>query len=160
METSVKQASTQQLQLVTFKLGNEEYGLDILHVQEINKIVDITEVPQAPSFVEGIINLRGKVIPVIDLRKRLGMEEKPDDQHTRIIVAKIDGKTTGFRVDAVKEVLRISSGSLESPPEVVAGSNSEFFKSVAKLENRLLILIDLGKLLSREEKSTVDGLAA
>lgn len=144
-----------QLQLVTFKIGNEEYGVEILHVQEINKVVDITEIPQSPAFVEGIINLRGKIVPVINLRKRLGMDEKADDQHTRVIVSEISGKTTGFKVDTVNEVLRIPSDKCEVPPELVSGKRSEFFRSIVRMDDKLIVLIDLGMLITAGEKESL-----
>ena len=96
------------MQLVSFKLGSEEFGIDILKVQEINRIVEITHVPKSPDFVEGIINLRGKVIPIIDLRKKFGLEQKEYTKNTRIIVIELEGgRITGFIVDSVSEVLRI-----------------------------------------------------
>jgi purine-binding chemotaxis protein CheW len=147
--------SSELLQLVSFKIGNEEYGVDILIVQEINKITQITKVPNAPDFVEGVINLRGRVIPIIDLRTRLKLEKKPHDKDTRIIVVEIERKTIGFIVDAVSEVLRIPANVTEAPPELVAGIDSEFIKSVGKLEDRLLILIDLDKILTSKEKESI-----
>jgi purine-binding chemotaxis protein CheW len=143
-----KNETTELLQLVSFKIGHEEFGIDILNVQEINKMVQITKVPNAPFFVEGVINLRGRVIPIIDLRTRLKLERKEHDKDTRIIVVEINKRTVGFIVDAVKEVLRIPLNITEAPPEIVAGIDSEFIKAVGKLEDRLLILIDLEKILS------------
>jgi len=139
------------LQLVTFTISNEEFGLDILKVQEIIRTMEITRVPRAPNFVEGIINLRGKVIPIIDLRRRFGLESKPHDSQTRIIVVEINMMVVGFVVDSVSEVLRIQSNTVEAPPAVVSGVDSEYISGVGKLEDRLLILIDLNKLLSEEE---------
>ena len=104
------------LQLVTFVIGEEEFGIDILKVQEIIRIMDITKVPSSPPHVEGVINLRGKVIPVIDLRSRFNMEHHPHDSHTRIIVIELHGMIVGFVVDAVSEVLRIQSNTVEPPP--------------------------------------------
>lgn len=152
-------AETDLLQLVTFRLGGEKFGVNILNVQEINKVVDITDVPNAPDFVQGIINLRGRVIPVIDLRKRFFMEAKENDQHTRIIVAETDDATVGFRVDAVDEVLRVSHESLQPPPEIVAGSNSAFFKAVVRLDDRMLMLIDLAGLFSHAESELLQEAA-
>ncbi len=140
------------LQLVSFKIGNEEFGVDILNVQEINKMTQVTKVPNSPDFVEGVINLRGRVIPVIDLRLRLGLPRKEHDKDTRIIVVEIERRTIGFIVDAVSEVLRIPASVTEAPPELVSGINSEFIKSVGKLEDRLLILIDLNKILTTSDK--------
>ncbi len=142
-----KQDSSKLLQLVSFILGNEEFGVDILNVHEINRMMQITKVPNAPEYVEGVINLRGRVIPVIDLRCKLGMEKKETDKNTRIIVIEISGKTVGFIVDAVKEVIRIPENITEEPPEMASGVNSEYIKAVGKLDDRLLILIDLKKIL-------------
>ena len=148
-----KNDSNELLQLVSFKIGNEEFGINILIVQEIIKTVQITKVPNAPVFVEGIINLRGRVIPVIDLRTRLNLEKKPQDKDTRIIVMEINTKTVGFIVDEVNEVLRIPKSITEPPPSMVTGINSEFITAVGKLEDRLITLIDLEKVLSADEKS-------
>jgi purine-binding chemotaxis protein CheW len=147
------------LQLVSFKIENEEYGVDILDVQEINKMVQITKVPNSPDFVEGVINLRGRIIPVIDLRTRLGLPRKEQDKDSRIIVVDLERKTIGFIVDAVSEVLRIPASVTEVPPEIVAGIDSEFIKSVGKLEDRLLILIDLKKVLSVDTKQKAASVA-
>lgn len=141
----------QLLQLVSFILGNEEFGVDILHVQEINRMMLITKVPNAPGYVEGVINLRGRVIPVIDLRLKLGMEKKEPDKNTRIVVVEVREKIVGFIVDAVKEVIRIPEEITEEPPDIVTGLNSEYIKAVGKLEDRLLILIDLKKILFTED---------
>lgn len=148
-----KKDSEEQLQLVSFLVGKEEYAVDIGYVQEINRMVLITRVPNAPDFVDGVINLRGRIIPVIDLRTKLGMPRKPHDKNTRIIVVEISGKTVGFIVDAVIEVIRIPASITETPPEMVTGVNSEYFKAVGKLDDRLLILIDLEKVLTTEEKT-------
>lgn len=139
------------LQLVTFSIGDEEFGVDILKVQEIIRTMEITKVPRAPMFVEGVINLRGKVIPIIDLRRRFGLATKTHDSHTRIIVIEINGLIVGFVVDSVSEVLRIPVSTVEPPPPVVAGLDSDYISGVGKLADRLLILLDLDKLLSTED---------
>lgn len=139
------------LQLVTFNLGKEEFAVDILNIQSINRMMEITIVPNSPTFVEGIINLRGQVIPVIDLRDRLELAKKEYDKHSRIIVVNIDSKIIGFIVDLVNEVLRIQSNITEPPPQIVAGIDSEFITAVAKLDDRLITLLDLKRLLSEDE---------
>jgi purine-binding chemotaxis protein CheW len=159
-ENQNKKESSELLQLVSFKIGNEEFGVDILNVQEINKMTQITKVPNAPDYVEGIINLRGRVIPVINLRTRLNMEKKASDKDTRIIVVEVGKSTVGFIVDAVSEVLRIPVNITEVPPSIVTGIDSDFIKSVGKLDDRLLILIDLNKVLVLSEKSSLDTIAA
>ena len=152
-----KTETTELLQLVSFKIANEEFAVDILNVQEINKMTQITKVPNAPDFVEGVINLRGRVIPIIDLRTRLRLEKKEYDKDTRIVVVEISNKTIGFIVDAVREVLRIPKNITEAPPELVSGIDSEFIKAVGKLEDRLLILIDLNKIITLEESAQLSA---
>ncbi|MEJ2614609.1 MAG: chemotaxis protein CheW [Ignavibacteriaceae bacterium] len=144
------------LQLVTFNIGKEEFGVDILNVQEINRMTHITKVPNAPHFVEGVINLRGRVIPVIDLRLKLKIEKKEYDKNTRIIVVEVENKTIGFIVDSVNEVLRIPANLTEAPPDMVAGIESEYIKSVGKLEDRLLILIDIQKIIQINEMKKLE----
>lgn len=144
-----------ELQLVSFNIGSEEFGVDILKVQEINRMVDITKVPQAPRYVEGVINLRGKVIPIVDLRKRFGLEIREHDKNTRIVVVDIDGSIIGMIVDAVSEVLRLPADTIEPPPNLVTGVNSEFIKGVAKLEDRLLIFLDLSKVVDATELASI-----
>jgi purine-binding chemotaxis protein CheW len=147
------------LQLVTFTIASEEFGVEILKVQEIIRTLDITRVPRSPAFVEGVINLRGKVIPIIDLRRRFGIESKVKDKDTRIIVIEINTMIVGFVVDSVSEVLRIPASTVEPPPSIVAGVDSEYISGVGKLNDRLLIMIDLNKLLSPEEQHGLGNLS-
>lgn len=146
-------------QLVTFRLGDEEYGVDILKVHEIDRMMDITEVPNAPPFIEGVINLRGKVIPVINLRKKFNLPERKADSRTKIVVVDI-GTSAGMIVDSVSEVLRISSDIVEPPPLMTTGVNSEYIRGVGKLKDRLLILLDIEKLLGAEEKANTSKAVA
>jgi purine-binding chemotaxis protein CheW len=143
-------AGDELLQLVSFKIGEEEFGVDILKVQEINRMLEVTRVPNTPEYVDGVINLRGKVIPIIDLRRRFGMERKERDKNTRVVVVELGGKVVGFVVDAVSEVLRIPKGVTEPPPSIVAGVEADYITAVGKLEDRLLILLDLEKVLSSD----------
>lgn len=135
------------LQLVSFKIGSEEYGIDILKVQEINRMPDITRVPQAPHYVDGVINLRGKVIPIINTRRKFCLEEKETDKDTRIVVVDIEGEVIGLVVDSVNEVLRIPHSIVEPPPNVTIDSGANYITGVARLDDRLLILLDLGRLV-------------
>ena len=137
--------ATEVLQLVTFKLAGEEYATDILKVQEINRMVEITSVPNAPHYVEGVINLRGKVIPVVNLRKKFGLVVKEADAQSRIMVVDV-GKTIGIIVDSVSEVLRLRADTVETPPSITENGSSEYIRGIGKLEDRLLILLDLDKL--------------
>ena len=148
--TQVQKKDVQLLQLVTFSIGEEEFGVDILKVQEIIRTMEITKVPRAQDFIEGVINLHGKVIPIVDLRRRFGFSSKAHDKNTRIIVIEINNMIVGFVVDSVSEVLRIPVATVEPPPPVVAGVESEYISGVGKLQDRLLILLDLDKLLSCE----------
>lgn len=139
------------IQLVTFRMGTEEYGVDILKVQEINRMTEIAKVPNAPVYVEGVINLRGRVIPVVSLRKRFGFAEKESDEQSRIIIMDIQGITIGVIVDSVSEVLRIPSGTVDPAPNITTDMGTEFIKGIAKLEDRLIILIDMDLLIERSE---------
>jgi purine-binding chemotaxis protein CheW len=154
----LKKDGSELLQLVSFVIGSEEFGVDILYVQEINRMLQITQVPNAPEFVSGIINLRGRVIPVIDLRCRLGLPPKEHDNNTRIIVIEVNGRTIGFIVDAVREVIRIPQNITEAPPEIVSGINSDFIKAVGKLGDKLLILLDLNKVFNADEKELISSI--
>jgi purine-binding chemotaxis protein CheW len=155
----IQRKDDELLQLVTFSIGEEEFGVDILKVQEIIRTMEITKVPRAQEFVEGVINLRGKVIPIIDLRRRFGFTSKEYDKHTRIIVIEINNMFVGFVVDSVSEVLRIPAATVEPPPPVVAGVESEYISGVGKLQDRLLILLDLEKLLSGEDIEALSQVA-
>ncbi len=146
----------EQLKLVSFNVDKEEFGIDIQCVQEINRIVEITHVPNSPEFVSGVINLRGKVIPIIDLRKRFGFPPKVSDRNTRIIVVEISAMVVGFIVDSVREVIQISKSITEPPPQIVAGIGSEYINAVAKLENRLLIILDIERVLRDKEKQELE----
>lgn len=160
-EPTTKQAvvGDELLQLVSFTIGEEEFGVDILKVQEINRMVEVTRVPNAPEYVDGVINLRGKVLPIIDLRRRFGMQRKEHDKNTRIVVVELGGKVIGFVVDAVSEVLRIPRSVTEPPPCIVGGVNAEYITAVGKLEDRLLILLDLERVLVEEEKQALKAVA-
>ncbi len=157
VDTIAKESDAHLLQLVTFKIGEEEFGVDILSVQEIIRLMQITMVPNAPAFIEGVINLRGKVIPVIDLRKRFNKATVERNSQTRIIVMELKGNIVSFLVDAVSEVLRISESTVEDAPPVVAGVGAEYIKGVGKLDDRLLILLDLDRLIAGTDFSSMGG---
>ena len=135
-------------QFLTFTLQNEEYGIEITKVQEIILVGEITRVPQTSPYIKGLINLRSTVIPIVDLRLRFGMPEEAATDETRIMVMNVGGKTTGIIVDAVSEVLRISKEQLAPPPPTVSGLGRDYLTGLAKLEKRLLILLDVDRLLS------------
>jgi len=139
--------SNDEIQLVIFKLGREEYGVSILQVQEIKRITDITRVPHTPDYIKGVINLRGSVLPVIDLKNRLSLPQQASTEDTRIIIVKVEDLSIGMVVDAVSEVMTISRQNIDSP-EVVAGSiAANYLSGVGKMEDRLLILLNLEAII-------------
>ncbi|WP_051202457.1 chemotaxis protein CheW [Desulfovibrio aminophilus] len=163
-ETTISSTTESLLQLVTFKVAEEEYGVDILSVQEIIRHTGITKVPSAPVFVEGILNLRGKVIPIVDMRKRFGLVSKEPDPQTRIVVFALESGVIGCLVDSVSEVLRLPSSMVEAAPAVVSGVDSKYIRGVGRLgserDGRLLILLDSGQMLTVEEMDALHGQAA
>ena len=144
-------------QLVVFELSCELYGIQIAAVESIIKIQEITQLPQAPYYVKGITNLRGTVLPVIDLRTRFGLEAQEYSKQTRIMVVMMGKVKVGMVVDGVSEVLRISDDAIEPPPPMVTTVNSAFLKGIAKVEGRLIILLELSKVLDLEEQDELMG---
>lgn len=140
-------AFNNEVQLVVFKLDKEEYAVSILQVQEIKRMTDITRVPHAPDYISGVINLRGSVLPVIDLKKRLNLALADYNDNTRIIIVKVDDLSVGIIVDAVSEVLTIAQDSIEPAQSVVGGVSTEYLSGVGKLNNRLIILLNLEVLI-------------
>lgn len=145
-------------QFVSFVVGGEEFGVNILAVREIIRPVDITRVPHAPEFVEGVINLRGRILPVIDLRTRFGFPEREHDEDTRIVVIEMESQVVGFMADSVCEVLRVDATTIEPAPELAVGIDGEYLCGVAKLDDHLLILLDLEGVLSTEEVEALQEL--
>jgi len=133
--------------LVTFQLGKEEYGIEISSVQEIIRATDITPVPGAPAHVRGVINLRGKIIPVVDLRTRFALPQAEASDAQRIVVVELREKRIGMLVDSVSQVIKIPSGVVEAMPEEATGVDENFIKGVGKLEGRLIIILDLNRSL-------------
>jgi purine-binding chemotaxis protein CheW len=146
-------------QVVSFKLGSEEYGVDIAQVQEINRMVTVTHVPRAPVFMEGVINLRGQLIPIIDLRTRFGMPRAEHTKSTRIVVTEVGAKRVGMVVDSVSEVLRLPADAVEPAPDMVAGVETEYIRGVGKVDDRLIILLDLSRVVSGAEKRELESAA-
>jgi purine-binding chemotaxis protein CheW len=157
--SAVPPTGSQLLQLVSFSLAGEEFGVDILKVQEIIRMPAITRVPNAPPFVEGVINLRGKVMPVVALRKRFGLESQARGKNTRIVVVEIAGTVVGFEVDSVSEVLRIPAETVEPPPRL-AKIRNEYVSGVGKLQNRLLFLLDIARLITESEHGQIHDFAS
>lgn len=152
----VKKSSTEQnelIQLVSFMLSDEEYGVEVLKVREIIRMPNITKMPNTPQYVEGIINLRGRVIPIISMRKRFGLLENENSIHTRIIIMDVAGTLTGFIVDSVSEVIRIQSSEIQPPPPMVSSGviDQDFITGVFNHIERLLIIMDVDQLFSDSE---------
>ena len=142
-------------QLVVFDLASEAYGVDIGAVREIIGLQEITKVPRTPQFVEGVINLRGKVIPVIDLRKRFALQVAAETGDNRIVVVDIGGQDIGAVVDAVTEVLRITRDSIEPPASVITTDDSGYLLGIGKLDDKLIILLDLQQVLSQSKQNSL-----
>ena len=143
---------------LTFRLSNEDYGIEILKVVEIIQMQEVTSVPQTPHFVRGVINLRGKVIPVIELRVKFGMETEEDTNDTCIIVVNVGNMQMGIVIDEVSEVLNITGGEIEAAPQFGSGVATEFILGMAKTENAVKILIDIERVLDAEEMAALGSM--
>jgi purine-binding chemotaxis protein CheW len=148
------------IQLVSFMLANEEYGVEVLKVREIIRMPTITKMPNVPQHVEGIINLRGKVIPIISMRKRFNLMESENSSQTRIIIMDVAGSLTGFIVDAVSEVIRIHSSEIQPPPSMVVsgGIEQDFITGVFNHAERLLIIMDIDRMFSDDERESFEAI--
>lgn len=140
-------------QVVKFMIGKESFGIDIEHIQEIVTVPSITRVPDTPDFLEGVINLRGKIVSVVDLRKRLRFDATQRNKKNRTLVTEIDGRIVGLIVDEVSEVLRLNPETIEPPSEMVSSVGVEYITGVGKLEESIILLLDIQKVLSREDIS-------
>jgi len=147
------------LQVVGFRIGNETFGVRIGSVREIVRVPEITAVPSAPETVEGVINLRGKIIPVMDLRKRFGQSDIQPDKKNRILVVELENKLVGLIVNAASEVLKIAPSEIEAPGNLFAEGESSYITGVGKLKGRLIILLDIAKLLHRPESKRFEEAA-
>lgn len=145
MENSL---DVESVKVIVFQLGDKEYAIPVSQVQGIEKTMHITRVPKTPRYVKGVINLRGVVTPIIDLRERFNVNSLVEDENTRIIIITVDDMEVGFIVDAANDVLDILKSSIEPQPEVVGSYEEEFISGVAKVEKRLLILLNLEKVLN------------
>ncbi|MEI7941553.1 MAG: chemotaxis protein CheW [Candidatus Riflemargulisbacteria bacterium] len=137
------------LQFVTFFIGEELYGVDIYKVREVIKLIDITTVPRSTSYVVGVINLRGQVIPVIDLRLRFALETKKYDKHTRIIISEVKGKNVGMIVDKMSKVERIHESKMKKETSVISSIDADFIDRIGKIEDSLMVVIDLDLLFGK-----------
>ncbi len=142
-------------QLVVFQLGHELYGADIAVVREVSPLQRVTRVPRTPRYLEGVTNLRGRVIPVVDLRRRLNLPVSAPTKSTRIAVAELEGGQVGMVVDAVLEVLRVPAANIEPPSQLLSKVELEYVQGVANMDGRLIILLDLARVLQRDERKVV-----
>lgn len=143
------------MQVVSFRLAGEYYAVEIKKVKEIIMPEGVTHVPQMPEFIEGIINLRGNVIPVIDLRKRFDLPSEAQTDHTRIVVVRMENKIIGAIVDSVSQVMKIPKSQIQPPPETIAGLAGEYLTGVAKMESGMILLLDIEKVMSAHEKAAL-----
>ncbi len=150
---------TDPLRLVRFRVGEERFAVDILRVQEINRMMALTQMPQSPPSVCGVINLRGRIVPVLDFRTRMGLGATEPGDSSRIIVVDIKGSTLGFIVDEVHEVLQINPSIVEATPSLATSADSRYILGVAKLDDSLLILLDLDKMISEETLESIGAVA-
>jgi len=152
----VRAANIEQKQVVVFRLAGELYGVDIHQVREIIRVPDITRVPRTPDFVEGVINLRGSVIPVLDLRKRFLLPPGNGDADRRIVVVEMGEQTIGVIVDAVSEVLRLEGDRIEPPSPYIVSVDTQYITGIARLDDRLVILLDLNRVLNAKERDELE----
>ncbi|ODS31258.1 MAG: purine binding chemotaxis protein [Candidatus Scalindua rubra] len=160
MEAVATKKAVNDEKFLTFSLGNEEYGVEILKVKEIIGLMDITTVPQSPDYMKGVINLRGKVIPIIDLRLKFSMAEAERTQETCIIVVEVNNSLIGIIVDSVSEVLDIMSEEIEETPSFGHGIDTNFIKGLGKTKGKIIILLDIEKVLTSEDIEMVNQVAA
>ncbi len=147
-----RQAAVPQVQLVTFRVGGEEFGLDVFSVHEILRYEPPTPMPKAPAFVDGVLDVRGTLVPVVDLRRRFEVGELRYDEDTRIVLVDFGGERLGLVVDEVREVLRVPETAVAPPPSFVRGLAAEFLRGIVKLGDRLVVLVDLDRILSSQER--------
>lgn len=146
----------QEIQLACFRVGNAMYAIDILRIKEIIRPLKLTPVPKAPAFVEGVINLRGTVIPVVDLRKRFEVDRIDQDRRTRIIISVVAGKAVGLVVDEVAEVRRYTRQEVQAAPQFIKTAEAEFFLGICRRDDELIMILDLERILASTEPIRMD----
>lgn len=146
-----KEIHFSSLQIVCFKIGNEEYGIDILQVQEILKLPRVTKLPKSKPYIMGVIDLRGKVLPIVDLSKRFGIDSNRDTENSRAIVVNISGKRVGLGIDSVSHVIKVGANDIEPPPPVVRGISGKYIVGIAKMEDGFIVVLDINQMFSTEE---------
>ncbi|MFT9847836.1 chemotaxis protein CheW [Aneurinibacillus sp. REN35] len=149
-----------EIKVIVFRLKDEEYGVDVNQVKSIERLEPITRVPRTPHFIKGVINMRGIVTPIVDLRHRFGIEEAAYNEATRVIIVAVDEIEVGLIVDSANDVIDIPINAIEPPPEVVGGIEAVYLRGVAKLDRRLLILLNLDKVLNTDEIKQLENIEA
>jgi len=152
---SRQEVTTELKQLIGFTVGAEEYGLELLQVKEVIRMRPITWLPKAPSCVKGIINLRGDIIPIIDLRDRFGMQPQQQTATTRVVVVEVEGRPVGMVVDSASQVVRVPADQFDPPPEALGEASRDFITAVAKMGEKLIIMIDAARIITGEEMSQI-----
>lgn len=147
-----------RMQLACFMIGEERYAADIMLIKEIILCRKVTHIPKAPDFIEGVINLRERVIPVIDMRKRLGLQATELTGATRIIITKVEGKNVGIIVDSVLKILRVGEGDIQPPPGMIKGIESEYLSGIVRDGDELILILDMGRVLTTTEKGRLDDI--
>lgn len=160
MMTAEQAPLRQEIQLACFRVGSELYALDIMRIKEIIRPQKLTSIPKAPAFIEGVINLRGSVIPVADMRKRFEQPIEGESRKNRIVICSLGGRAIGLLVDEVVEVRRYSRKEISPAPQFIKGGHAEYFHGVARRADELIMLIDLEKVLSSNEKIELQKLDA
>jgi purine-binding chemotaxis protein CheW len=154
---NLRQAAVPQVQIVTFRVGGEEFGVDVFGVQEILPYREVTPVPRAPEFVEGVLDVRGSVVPIVDLRRRFEVAGCDRDEETRIILVEFGSERIGLVVDSVSEVMRVPETAISAAPEFIRGLAAEFVRGMIRLADRLVILLDLDRILSSQERIALES---
>jgi purine-binding chemotaxis protein CheW len=156
-ETRMKEGSGEMKQLISFTVGSEEYGLELLRVKEVIRTRQLTWLPKAPSCVKGIINLRGDVIPIVDLRDRFGLPSIEQTATTRVIVVEVEGRLVGMVVDSASQVVRVPADQFDPPPPITGEIDRGLITAIGKVGDRLVIMIDVDRILSTEELGEISG---
>ena len=157
---SDSQATTSTSEFLSFKLGEEEYGVDILKVQEIRGYESVTRIANAPEYVKGVVNLRGTIVPIVDMRIKLGLGEPVYDEFTVVIILNIGRRVIGMVVDSVSDVTTLSGDQIRPAPPVGSSMDADYLTGIGTLEDRMLILVDIEKLMSSEEMQLIEKAAA
>jgi len=159
MLKSAEKTDISSMQIVCFKIGSEEYGIEILKVQEILKLPKITKLPRSADYILGVIDLRGQVIPIIDLSKRFAIDDREFSGSLRGIVIDIGGKKVGLAIDSVSHVIRVEGKDIEPPPPIVKGISGRYIIGIAKVENRFIVILDINQIFSNDEISLLKNLS-